>query len=191
MPQPFKTHSVKQISELIKTSYALTYDSIKTLLDKRMIKAQRMGNSLACQLNLSADPQLLAASSLAHSNKFLDKVSFGFIIDEIKSKLADSIYILILFGSWAKGTAAKTSDIDLLFVVQNKEDIEKTKKTIKSTLSSTNVKIEFNVITAEWLIKMFNEKNTVGRKVLEASIILHGAEQYYAMVNAYDKKRGY
>ena len=58
-------------------------------------------------------------------------------------------------------------------------------------LSSTNTKIEFDVITAEWLIKMFEEKNTIGREVLEGSIILHGAEQYYSMVNAYDKKRGH
>ncbi len=29
---------------------------------------------------------------------------------------------------------------------------------IKSVLSSTNIEVEFDVITAEWLIKMFDEK---------------------------------
>ena len=191
LPQPFKTYSVKRLSEIIKSSYALTYDSVQTLLEKKMIKAEKIGNSLACQLNLSAESQSLAISSLTYSSKLLDKVRFGFVIDEIKDKLADSIYILLLFGSLAKGTATKKSDIDLLFVVQNKEDVEKTKKLIKSVLSSTNIKVEFDVITAEWLIKMFDEKNTVGREVLEASVVLHGAEQYYSLVRAYDKKRGH
>lgn len=191
LPQPFKTYSIKCISKLIKSSYALTYDSIKTLLSKKMIKADKIGNSLACQLNLSADPQLLAMSSLTLSQKFLDKISFGFVIEDIKNKLNDLLYIMILFGSYAKGTATKNSDIDLLFIVQNKSDIEKTKKKIKSVISSTNIKIEFDVTTTEWLVRMFEEKHTIGREILEGSIILHGAEQYYTLVNAYDKKRGH
>lgn len=191
LPQPFKTYSIKHISKLIKTSYALTYDSIKTLLSKKIVKADKVGHSLACKLNLSADPQLIAISSLIISQKFLDKVSFGFVIDDIKNKLNDLIYIMILFGSHVKGTATKNSDVDLLFIVQNEADIEKIKKRVKSVVSLTNIKIEFNVIITDWLIKMFEEKHTVGREILERSIILHGAEQYYTLVNAYDKKRGY
>ena len=177
LPQPFKIYSIKEISKLIKSSYALTHESIKSLLNKKMIKAKKIGNSLACQLNLSVDSQLLAISSLIHSQKFLNKVRFGFVIDDIKNKLNDLIYIMILFGSYAKGTATKKSDIDLLFVVQNEQDIEKTRKKIKSVLSSTNIKVEFEIITTEWLIKMFEERHSVGREVLEGSIILHGAEQ--------------
>jgi len=191
LPQPFKIYSIKEISKLIKSSYALTHESIKSLLNKKMIKAKKIGNSLACQLNLSVDSQLLAISSLIHSQKFLNKVRFGFVIDDIKNKLNDLIYIMILFGSYAKGTATKKSDIDLLFVVQNEQDIEKTRKKIKSVLSSTNIKVEFEIITTEWLIKMFEERHSVGREVLEGSIILHGAEQYYTLVKDYDKKRGH
>ena len=191
LPQPFKTYSVRCISKLIKSSYALTYDSIKALISNGVIKAGKIGKSLACHANLSSDPQLLATSSLMHSQKFLEKISFGFVIDEIKNKLNDSIYIMILFGSYAKGTATKESDIDLLFVVQNKADIEKIKKKVRAVLSLTDVRIDFDVIKVEWLVKMFEEKNTVGREALEASIILHGAEQYYTLANNYDKKRGH
>ena len=191
LPQPFSVYSVKMISKLINSSYALTYDSVKTLLKKDIIKAEKVGNSLNCRLNLSANPQILAISSLLFSQKFLDKASFAFIVDEIKDKLSDFIYMMILFGSYAKKTATRKSDIDLLFVVQNKLDIEKLKKRISSVLSLTNKKAEFEVVTSEWLIKMFEEKNTVGREVLNSSIILHGAEQYYTMVNSYDKKRGH
>ena len=191
LPMPFEAYSVRNISKMIKTDYSLVHKSIKKLTEKKLIKTKKIGKSLSCQINLSADPQLLAISSLIHSQKFLDKAEFGFIIDEIKNKLNDSIYIMTLFGSHVKGTAKKDSDIDLLFVVQNEADINKTKKNIESVISETNLKIEFEVITVEWLIKMFNEKHTVGREVLEASIVLHGADQYYIMVNTYDKKRGH
>ncbi len=191
LPMPFEAHSIRSVSKIIKVDYSLVHKSIKKLIEKRLIKTKKIGKSLSCQLNLSADPQLLAISSLIHSQKLLNKAEFSFIIDEIKDKLNDLIYIMILFGSHVKGTAKKSSDIDLLFVVQNEADINKTKKRIESVTSETNLKIEFEVITAEWLIKMFNEKHTVGREVLESSIILHGADQYYSMVKAYDKKRGH
>jgi predicted nucleotidyltransferase len=164
---------------------------VNSLTHKKLIKAKKMGNSLSCQLNLSSDPQLLAISSLTHSQGLLRRVRFSFLIDEIKEKLNDLIYITALFGSHAKGTAKRSSDVNLPFVVQNEKEIEKTRGKIKSVLSSTKIKIEFEIVTTEWLLKIFEEKNTVGREVLEGSIILHGAEQYYTLVRNYDQKRGH
>lgn len=191
LPQPFNAYSIRKISELIQGSYALTYESVQSLIEKRLIKTKKIGNTLSCQLNLSSEPSSLAISSLIHSQKFLNKVQFGFIVDEIKEKLSDLIYIMILFGSYAKGKARPESDVDLLFVVQNEGDIEKIKKRLKLVLSSTKIKVEFEVVTTEWLLKMFEEKHSVGREVLEGSMILYGAEQYYTLVRAYDQKRGY
>lgn len=191
LPQPFKAYSIKHINKLINGSYALTHRSVKSLRIKKLLKASKVGHSFACQLNLSADPQSLATASLIYSQRFLNRAKFGYVIDELKEKLNDSLYIMILFGSYAKGAATKKSDVDLLFAVQDEQDIDATKKKIKSVVSSTNIKIEFEVITAQWLLKMFEEKHSVGREALECSVILYGAEQYYTLVRAYDKKRGY
>jgi predicted nucleotidyltransferase len=191
LPQPFKSYSIRQISELIKISYALVHQSVDSLTHKKIIKAKKVGNSWICQSNLSADSQSLAVFSLTHSIKFLKKVKFGFLIDELKEKLNDFIYIMILFGSYAKGEATQRSDVDLLFVVQNDGDIENIDKKVKLILSATNFKVDFEVITVSWLLKMFEEKNSVGREVLEGSLVLHGAEQYYTLARSYDQKRGH
>ena len=123
LPMPFEAYSVRKISKIIKTDYSLVHKSIKKLIEKKLIKTKKIGKSVSCQLNLSADSQLLAISSLIHSQKLLSRAGFGFVIDEIKENLADSIYIMVLFGSYAKGTATKKSDIDLLFVVQCHEGL--------------------------------------------------------------------
>lgn len=191
LPQPFKAYSIRQISTLIKTSYALVHQSVNSLIHQKIIKTKKIGNSRGCQLNLSAEPQSLAVFSLMYSQKFLKKARFGFLIDEIKEKLNNTIYILILFGSYAKGTATKRSDIDLLLVVQNEAEIEPLERKIKSVLSNTNFEVDFEVITVSWLLKMFDEKNSIGREALDSSVILHGAEQYYHLVRAYDQKRGH
>src|SRR3989338_5858976 len=93
LPQPFKTYSIRGISRIIKTSYALTFDSMTTLIKKKLVKTEKIGRSLACKANLSADPQLLAISSMIHSQAFLGRAHFGFVVDEIKNKLSDLIYI--------------------------------------------------------------------------------------------------
>lgn len=191
IPRPFEAYSIRRLSKIIKIDYSLVHKSIMSLIRKDMIKTKEIGRSTSCQLNLSADPDLLAISSMLHYKRFMNKKEFSYVFDEIKHTLSDSIYIMLLFGSHAKGTAKKDSDIDLLFVVQNENDIKKIKRKINNIISETNYKIEFEVITTNWLIKMFEEKNTVGREVLKGSIIIHGADQYYTMVNIYDKKRGH
>lgn len=191
LPQPLKAYSVRQINKIIKSSYALTHKSINTLAQKGVIVTEKMGNSLLCHFNLSADPQATAVFSQLQAQQFLQEAKFGFLIDEIKTKLSDSLYIMVLFGSYAKGMATKDSDLDLLFVIQNESDIEKIRKKINAVLSTTKIKIEFEVITVEWLLKMFAEKQSVGREVLEGSIALHGAEQYYTLVRKYDQERGH
>jgi predicted nucleotidyltransferase len=191
LPQPFKEHSIRQLSVTTKTSYALTYESVQSLANKKAIKTKKLGNSVSCRVNLSADPQLLAIASLAHAKKLLHNAKFGFVIEDIKNSLNDVLYIMVLFGSHAKGSAGKQSDVDLLFVIQNKEDIEKIRKMIHIVLSSTNTKIDVEIVTIEWLVMMFEEKHSLGREVLEGSIALHGAEHYYTLVRGYDQKRGH
>lgn len=191
LPQPYKNYSIRQMSTLIKRSYALTHAAVGSLVKKKMVITQRIGNSIACRLNLSAEPQLLAMSSLELSHHFLQKVPFAFVIDELKEKLHDAFYILLVFGSYAKRKNTKDSDLDLLFVIQQEQDIENFKRKIKVVLSSTNIKIEFEVVILTWLMDMFQQKNSVGREVLECSIVLYGAEQYYTLVRQYDQKGGH
>lgn len=191
LPQPYKMHSIKEISKLIKRSYALTHAAVNSLVHTRVLLTQKIGNSIACRLNLSAEPQLLALSSLQLAHHFLQKVPFAFVIDELKEKLHNAFYILLVFGSYAKRTSTKDSDVDLLFIIQNEQDLENIKRKVKTVLSSTNLKIEFEVITISWLMDMFEQKNSVGREALEGSIVLQGAEQYYTLVRHYDQKRGH
>lgn len=191
LPEPYSHHSIREISQRIKTSYALVHASILRLQDKGLIKIEKGGRSQLCAINLSADPQVLAISALEKAQQYIKKVKFSFVIDDLKEKLSDFMCIMILFGSHAKGTATPKSDIDLLFAVQHERDIEPVKRKINSVLSSTAIKFDVEVVTSAWLLQMFNEKDSVGREILEHSIILHGAEYYYTLVRQYDQKRGH
>ncbi len=191
LPGSYSHYSIREISKRIKISYALVHVSILQLKDKGLIKMTPTGRSQLCALNLSADPQVLAIAAMEKAQQYLKKAKFSFVIDDLKEKLSEFMYIMILFGSQAKGTATVKSDIDLLFAVQHEQDIETFKKKVNSILSSTAIKFDVEVVTTAWLLQMFNEKNSVGREILDHSIILQGAEQYYTLVRHYDQKRGH
>ncbi len=191
LPEPYSHYSIREISRKIKTSYALVHASIIQLQDKSLIKIAKTGRTQLCAINLSADPQVLAIAAMEKAQRFMKKARFSFVINDLKEKLSGSMYILVLFGSQATGKATPKSDVDVLFAIQHEQDIEIIKRKINSVLSSTAIKVEAEVVTTAWLLQMFNEKNSVGREVLEHSIILQGAEQYYTLVRAYDQQRGH
>ena len=191
LPGPYEHYSIREISRRIKISYALVHTSINQLEHKNLIKVTKTGKSQLCAVNLSADPQLLAIAAMENAQQYMKKAKFSFVVDHLKEKLSDFMYIMLLFGSQAKGTAAPTSDVDLFFAVQHEQDIEKVKRKINGVLSSTTINVDSEVVTTAWLLQMFNEKNSVGREILNNSIVLHGAEQYYTLVRAYDQQRGH
>ncbi len=191
LPSPYSHYSIREISRRIKTSYALVHASINQLQHKGLIKVTQTGKSQLCRVNLSVDPQILAMAAMENAQQYLKKAKFSFVINDLKEKLSDFMYIMLVFGSQAKGTATSKSDVDLFFAVQHEQDIETVKRKINTVLSSTALKIDAEVVTTAWLLQMFNEKNSVGREVLEHSVVLHGAEHYYTLVRKHDQQRGH
>ena len=98
---------------------------------------------------------------------------------------------MLLFGSYAKEKEKKESDVDLLFIISNREDIESYKEKINKALKLSTLKKDFNIVTTDDFINMLNQKYTVGREAFEQGIVLFGTEPYYVMVREHAKKRGY
>jgi len=81
------------------------------------------------------------------------------ILEEIKTNT-----LTILFGSYAKHTANKDSDIDIYIETNNKE----LKKQIELINSKINVKIG-----------TFNPKSLLIKEIIKNHVIIKGVEKYY------------
>ena len=86
------------------------------------------------------------------------------------------VFIVLLFGSHAKGTANKHSDIDILTIGGNQREI-------KATLSLLPDKIHLTSITCEEFIHMAKSKEfTVVSEVIKNNIVLSGISEYYRLL---------
>lgn len=96
----------------------------------------------------------------------------------MKSKL----FVLLLFGSHAKKTQTKYSDIDLLFIVPDESE-DKMEKAIQNIAGTLPLEIHMNIFKESDFKAMKNSKEiTVGSEAINNNVILCGIEPYYEMI---------
>ena len=86
--------------------------------------------------------------------------------------------MVIVFGSTAKETFRKNSDIDIL-LISNKED----EKIIEEKFDVLPLKIHLTHVSYESFIDMIKSKEqTVVSEAIKKNVILFGIEDYYRLI---------
>ncbi|RLE41118.1 hypothetical protein DRZ77_00005, partial [Candidatus Woesearchaeota archaeon] len=97
-------------------------------------------------------------------------------IKEIKNPF----FICVVFGSYAKGTARKGSDLDLC-VITNEEKVD---REINTILDITPFEIHYLKFSSDEFIKMLKTTEfNVGKGIVKNKIILKGIEEFYELIN--------
>ncbi len=104
------------------------------------------------------------------------------MLNTLKDTLKSKLYLLIIFGSYAKKTQTKNSDIDLMFVVpEGKEELFE--KDVQRVARSLPLPIHYFVFSEKQFLEMvYAKESNVGQEALKNNIILYGIETYYEMV---------
>lgn len=191
MRRPREFYSVNQLAGEIKLAYPYVYESVKGLERKRLVSVKKAGRSNLCQIRFD-NPEELAAASMENRQQFLAKhLQINNLTKQLKETLWGELYIMLLFGSYAKGKATKKSDIDLFFIIKGKRNLEEFKRKVNSVIDKLNYKVEFEVSTMEWFYEMLGDKTTVGREIFKTNVVLHNAEGYFYLVRSHDQRKGY
>ena len=96
--------------------------------------------------------------------------------------MKSKFYVMLLFGSYAKGTRTKRSDIDLLFIVPDERE-ETYERDIQNIASMIPLKVHVNIFKEKDFLAMKNSKeHTVGSEAIKRNIILHGIDVYYGLI---------
>ena len=188
-----KGFTILEISKLLKIGYRPAYNHVAELEKIKAITTQKVGSAKLCSLNLEnaqtlhflQEIDLARKEELYKGNQKL-KAILEDILSKITNQITSSLHSIILFGSHAKGTATKSSDIDLLFIVSNIKD-----KSVRDTIErecasyqhSYNVKISPLITNMEEFKKMLKSKEiNVGKEAKEYGIALYGSEQFWRLI---------
>jgi len=133
------------------------------------------------KLNAIVHPLIFEAEFERRKDILRDK-NFAVILGSFKRAIKSKLYVLLLFGSYAKRTQTKSSDIDLMFICPDGLE-DAFEKYINRTARSMPMPLHTLVFSESQFIEMVNAKESnVGHEALKNNVILYGIEQYYGLM---------
>jgi len=175
-----KDLSINSIAKLLKKDYKNAHNVIKRLEKRSLISLIPFGRSYRVTLNNKVHP-LIFEAEYERRSELLKNKDIAVMLESFKN-LKTKLFVLLVFGSYAKKTSTKRSDIDLLFIIPDAVE-EKIERDIQNIASTLPLKLHLNIFNEADFNAMKNSKEvTVGSEAMMHNIILHGIESYYEIV---------
>ena len=169
--------SINEISKILNKDYKQTYTKIQNLVEKNIISVENYSNSKQCFFSNEFNDIVFNIEE-EKKNKVLKNSHIKILFDRIK-RVESPFFVLLIFGSYAKNTFSKNSDIDLC-IISDSENISKKVEQIIKTLALNIHLINFNA--KEFTELLLTKRDNVVTEILHNNIILFGVEDFYRIL---------
>lgn len=162
-----KEQHLRRLASNLEESHTTVLRKLRELQEDNVVDYEEEGkNKVFFIKDNIVSRNYIIQSEIEKLNILVGKYPFiGVLTKEVLEKTnAD---LIILFGSYAKGNAKNTSDIDLYIETKNKE----IKKEIESINSKINVKIG-----------PFNKKSLLIKEIIKDHVVIKGYELFYEKI---------
>jgi predicted nucleotidyltransferase len=172
-----KATMLEIMHKLRKKSYQRVYEAVQELSRKNMIQATKYGNSTLCELKLT--PETISTLTFLEEQEALTKgIPHIKEIVELKEFSED---IMLVVGSYAKGTAKKRSDIDLLIITRGNAFSKQ--KLAENLTALFKPKVHPVVVSHSDYVGILLEKGeNYGKEALKSRALFRNASQYFELI---------
>jgi predicted nucleotidyltransferase len=175
--------TINEIAKNLGEFYSFVHRIVNRLTKDGVIIKNKVGKSYICSLNLENE-KTLTLLQLAEIEKVKQfyvvnkglKLILEDFVELIKSELKNRA-VVVLFGSYAKGTATKESDIDILLISGGKIDVEKITREIYAKYGKEITPI---VMTPNDFKKQMGK--ALIKEIIKDHYILYGVENFINLV---------
>ena len=173
-----RDYSIREIAKAIKQDYKIVYTTIQKLKEQKVITIKRVSNINCCTPNLNHEnAQLFSFISQRYAMRKLQK-TITTALKDIITTTKNPLYILLVFGSYAKGTQTPKSDIDLLFIVSDRKQEPQILAAVNKSATLNNLKMNPIILTTEEFKNALQEPS-VATETYKKHYLIHGGEQFY------------
>lgn len=121
----------REMARLLGFSHSSVQEALQVLVREDLVSFRVVGRAYLYRVNRRSYLYGIL-SRIFRAERQMDAA----IREAISSALRDQVVSVVLFGSRARGTARRTSDIDLIVVAQNRAVVEKVLARLQTRLSS-------------------------------------------------------
>lgn len=181
-------YSIHELAKMLgRKGYGFVHEKVTAMIQAGILKKRVVGTSSLCSLNLDEYNTVLMlcgleswkAKEMYACHKPLKVLLEQFVAE---SKQYNTVHAVVIFGSYAKGTAKEKSDVDLLVVVEDRK--RESVSRIANTLTlSHSVELNTVVLDKKLFQEMLTEKGiNVGKEALKYRIVIYGCENFFELV---------
>ncbi len=176
-----KELNILSIAKGVRMDYKNVFSIVKRLEREGLVELKKFGSSNKVGLKRVIHP-LVFEAEYARMKATLRNKNLLVMLDDIRKYMGSALYVLLLFGSYAKRTQTEKSDIDIMFIVPDGTEKDFEKK-IYETTRILPLPIHDMVFSESQFLDMINAKEfNVGKEAVKNNVILHGIENYYEMI---------
>ena len=185
LKEPWKRYTFKDIKKLCKkTSESYVYNSIKKYVKENILTAENAGNVILYSLNLDETKTQIYAGFISEYSAWRTKYLPYDVIKKVIEKIPTTYFTFIITGSYAKNKQKETSDIDIVIIVDDKQDT-------KHIRAQINYACELSIPQGhpyvfkkfEFLQMLLNNDANYGKEIAKNNLIIHGGSEYFQIIH--------
>lgn len=175
----FLKTSIRELTKKLKSkSYQRIHEAVAELVKKNILSSQKIGSTNLISLNLSREAILLASFLDEKEGNKMTNCQKILAIKEITD------YLILVTGSYAKGKQTKTSDMDLVIIIPDKEDVVSVQKLVENKTMLFVPPIHLYVFRKKDFIEMLKDKSgNYGKEIVKNRVMLKNAQIFYELVS--------
>ena len=178
-----KRFTINEIAKSTGGYCSFVHRTVNRLFKEGIIAKTKAGKAYLCTLNLENEKTLalMHLSEIEKKSEFYERdKELGIMLEDFASSLKPkpSILSIVLFGSYAKGTAAEESDIDILLLVA-KGGLN-TEKVARDIYAKYGKEISPIVMTMSDFRKQ--KDKALIKEIASSHYVLHGADNFVKAV---------
>lgn len=176
-----KKLTINEIAKLLKEYYSFVHRTVFRLTQDGVVTKEKTGKSYLCSINLSSEKTfaLIQLSEIEKRNEFYNSNKEIKVIlnDFVKSAEVIDPISIVLFGSYAKRTATKESDIDILLITKTKSGIDKITKEIYAKHGK-----EINTVVMTPVDFRKQKDKALIKEIAKDHYVLYGTDKFVSML---------
>ncbi len=181
--KPWQKFTFKQVIIISKKkSKSYVFKTLKKFTKERILKEKKVGNAILYSINFDSMKALFYVGFVSEYIGFNKKNIPLKDLEKISSKIPSEFYILIVTGSYARGTQTKNSDLDLAIICDSLNPNEVYSE-LRYDCEMNIPKIHLYVFTKEQFLKMLlDKKPNYGKETSKNALILSGGKEYLRII---------
>ncbi len=179
LDEPDSRFSIRGIARGLSKSYTLVYHNVQDLCKRGVLVKESLPPAQMISLNEQAPLNVVIDVERKRREAFFEKHRWiALYMKDVLRTAGTPFFVLLVFGSYAKGTQAKDSDLDVLVIASKNDALETVAR------QYTRVKKNVIIVDVQDFLEMVRNPNVlnVGNEARKHHIILYNAETYYQIL---------